>query len=189
MTVRVYFYADQVFFDFVNKTIKNLSKYNDDELYEQESMETATCIIMCSAAIESFLNVFAQRINIPEYAEFQKKSIKDKINNMYVNVSKKPDWSKGSLQDITNLTRVRNWLVHFKIKDNNIGLTNHYEWIVDDVNKYPILDPCLELKFSRVKRYYESSRQILFDIASLYDLQEEFEYLKDENYLSNFLVG
>lgn len=187
MTFRVEFFADQAFLSMIKRMLKNAESYNKDQKIDFELEETATAIVICHSACEAFLNLFTRNIETIDFYKYEKKSIIDKINILYGELGETADWTKLPLQDIRRIDKARNWLTHFK--DSNIGLTNSWgSWVVDEVNKKPKIDDSEELKYVRVKRYYDNSRMSLYRITELYQLHQNYEYLKTEDYTS-FLVG
>lgn len=187
MTFRINFYADQAFFSMVKRILENAKSYDDETKMDFEPEETATSIIVCHSACEAFLNIFANQIELNNFHEYEKKSVLDKVEILYSYKNQKADWSKLPLQDIRNLDKVRNWLTHFK--NSNIGLINSMgQWVIDEVNKKPKIEDHIELKYIKVARFYKNIRAALFDIVRLYEMEEYFEYLETENYMS-YLIG
>lgn len=76
--------------------------------------------------------------------------------------------------------------MHFK--DSDLGLFGSEGWI-DEINKKrPEIDDMLELKFERVRHYYDGIRTALLDIAKIYNLEDSYQYLSDKEYMG-YLVG
>ncbi|MFB0947846.1 MAG: hypothetical protein QMB24_17125 [Spirosomataceae bacterium] len=187
MTFRVHFFADQAFFSMIKKLLDDSPKHSVEQKFESEIQETATCIIICHSACEAFLNILFNFLSLDNFEDFERKSIIDKANILYEIKGQSVDWSKNPLQDMRQLEKVRNWLTHFK--DANVGLINSMgHWVVDKVNKRPKINDYQELKFSRVQRYYDNCREILYELCTIYGVEEDFEYLESEEYQC-YLVG
>ena len=186
MTFRVNFYADQAFLSMVKKILKNCESYTGDYKMDHEPAEAATAIILCTTSCEAFLNLFAREIAIPDFPSYDRKSIVRKIEYLYSQKDLEPDWSSHPLQDIKSLVKVRNWLVHFK--DSDLGLIGSEGWIDEETKTRPEIDDQHELKFERVRQYYDSCREVLLAIAKIYNLEESYQYLSDEDYMT-YLVG
>lgn len=186
MTFRVNFYADQALLSMVKKILKNGETYTEDYMIDHEPIEAATAIILCTTSCEAFLNLFAREIALPDFSAYERISVARKIEYLYSLKDLEPDWSSPLLKDIKSLVKVRNWLVHFK--DSDLGLIGSEGWIDEENKTRPEIDDQLELKFERVRQYYGSCREVLLAIAKVYDMEDSYQYLSDEDYMA-YLVG
>jgi len=187
MTARVHFYADQAFFSMVKRIIQNSSHYDKRTKQSFEPEESATVLVICHSACEAFLNIFAEHLSVTDLESFERKSILNKIEDLYKIKLLTPDWSRNPLQDIRKLDTVRNWLTHFK--SANMGLINSMgQWVQDEYNKRPKIDDYKELNYERANRYYDNVREGLIELCQVYDCLDYFDYLKNENY-NSYLIG
>jgi hypothetical protein len=181
MTFRVNFYAEQAFLSFVKKSIDNPSS-GKDEIVENGAM----CVIACVASIESFVNSLLKQDG--RFRHFDELKLGSKIETLADFGGIEIDSGSQPWQHISRLIRVRNWLVHYK--DSDIGLINSAgEWIIDDLNKYPKIDPDIDLSILSIRKFYNSTRQILIELAKGLQIDSYFyEFLDTENYEA-FQVG
>lgn len=175
MTFRVNFYAEQAFLSFVKKCIDNPSS-DKDETVENGSM----CVIACAASIEAFVNSLLKEDG--RFRHFDELKLASKIETLADFGEIEISWGTQPWQNISRLIRVRNWLVHYK--DSDIGLINSSgEWVIDEINKYPKIDPEADLSISSIEKFYNATRLILIDLAKglqvdpyLYDFLETEKY-------------
>lgn len=190
MTFRVTLYAHQAFLSMIKRTLVRIDKWSEKIKFKFEVEETATCIILCQTALESFLNDFYKEvIATSNYDDFEKKNFMDKINFFYEEKNKKPDWDKGCLQSVKKINSIRNWLIHFK--DGNIGLiSSTHGWVLDKNNKTKVYDFHNDLKVEKVKKYYNDTRRAMNQILELYEYDSFFPFdsIKTEKY-EPYLVG
>jgi hypothetical protein len=181
MTFRVNFYAEQAFLSFVKKYLNN-PIFDKDEIVENGAM----CAIACAASIEAMVNSLLREDG--KFRHFDELKLASKIETLADFGNVEVDWGIQPWQNIARLIRVRNWLVHYKSSD--IGLINSEgEWITDSLNKYPKIDPDTDLSRETIEKFYNSTRQILKELAVGLQFDSFFyEFLDTEQYEA-FLVG
>lgn len=181
MTHYFYFFAEQAFLS----QVKLLA--HREPIDTEKQMETgAICVIACVAAIESVVNSLL--INYVRFKHFDELRLSSKIEYIVEHRGEEISWGERPWQEVAELIRVRNWLVHYK--DSNIGLMNSDgEWIKDDVNKPPKIDPNVHLQLVRVRQYYQFTLMALRQLTLLCkDSLEEYSYLETEQF-EPVLVG
>ena len=181
MTFRVYFQAEQAFLSFVKRTLARPCK--DNEVVVEKG---AVCVLACEAALEAMVNsLLRDDGRLKHYDELK---LKSKIETIANYGGKQINWGAPPWQDIAHLIYLRNWLAHFK--DPDIGLINSDgQWIQDNYNRIPKIDPDKELSTRSIKRYYDSTRLCLIELSVCMGIDPYFyQFLDDEKY-ETYLVG
>jgi hypothetical protein len=145
----------------------------------------AVSIIACAAALEAMLNsMLARSGKLPAFDELR---LRSKLETIAHWGGRKIDWGSKPWQDITRLIAIRNRLAHYK--EAELGLMNTaMQWVVDDVNKPPKIDPMEELQYETVRRYYDAVRAGLKALAKWASLEElEYSFLETEEYVTFYL--
>lgn len=181
MTFRVYFFAEQAFLSQVKLLLST------EPIDEDKEIETgAICVMACAAAIEAIANtLLSGYIHFGNFDELRITSKIEHIANTNGGIIK---WGEAPWQNVAEIIKIRNWLAHFK--DSDIGLINSEgEWLKDEYNKKPKIDPDIHLSRTKVTGYYTNTLKAL-KILVLYckDDLDEFAYLETEDYQSR-LVG
>lgn len=173
MTFYVEFYADQAFLSFVKKHIAKDTKFDLED--------GAVCVMACAAAIEAIVNqLFISCSDIKHYDSFR---LKEKIETLGDIAKMKIDWGKEPWQGINKLIKVRNWLAHYK--ETTIGLVNSdSQWVTDEVNKKPKIDPGTVLSRQYVTDFYKSVLLSANSIVQELNTGAEFSFLETEEYES-----
>jgi hypothetical protein len=181
MSFRVYFQAEQTFLSFVKRTLAE--PCTDKDLTVENG---AVCVLACTAALEAMVNSLLR--NDGRFKHFDELKLASKIETISDFGGKEIDWGAKPWQDIAQLIRLRNWLSHFK--DPDIGLINSDGWwIQDSHNKIPKIDPDKDLSAKALKRYYDSTRLGLKELAVCTGLDLTcYEFLNTERY-ETYLVG
>lgn len=181
MTFNVFFFAEQAYLSYVKKALMN-----DPVDYDHEIESGALCTISSAAAIEAISNtLLIEDIKIDNFDGLR---IDTKFEKIVEFGGQKIIWGEQPWQDVAELIRVRNWLLHFK--NSNIGLINNEgRWIKDDFNKVPKFSPDIHLRRERTARYYQCVREaskIL--VLSCKKELDEYYFLENEEYQPT-LVG
>lgn len=181
MTFNVYFYAEQAYLSHVKKVLTT-----DPVNYDHEIESGALCAISSAAAIEAIANaLICEYIKLEKFDDLR---IESKFEEIVKFGSGKIVWGVSPWQDVAELIRVRNWLVHFK--NSNIGLLNSEgRWIKDEYNKIPKITPSIHLRREKTARYYQCIREaskIL--VLSCKKQLDEYNFLENEEYQPT-LVG
>ena len=136
------------------KTARTLIRNETDE---EEVSNAAVAIISCAAAVEAVANgLLRDALNFQYFDELK---LRSKIELICESTSK-VDWGAAPWQSIDRLVRIRNWLMHFK--ESDIGLINsNWNWVTDDINKKPKIDPILELSNVSAAKYYNATLDAL----------------------------
>lgn len=179
MTYRVYFYAEQAFLSQTRQLLQNKDPDKEQEI-------ACVCILACASAIEAVVNdLLSKQIKFRHFDELR---ITSKIEYIQLFGGAEPNWGVEPWQSVSRLIKIRNWLAHYK--DSDIGLVNSdFDWLTDESNSRPKLDPYAELTFDRAQKYYDTSRAALFSLSTHAGAnQDRFDYLLTEHY-EPFLVG
>lgn len=175
MTYNVYFYAEQAYLSHVKKVLST-----EPVNYDHEIESGALCAISSAAAIEAIANaLLSEYIKLENFDDLR---IELKLERIVEFGSGEIIWGESPWQDVAELIRVRNWLLHFK--NSNIGLTNSKgRWIKDEYNKIPKFAPDIHLRRSKTARYYQCVREaskIL--VLSCKNQLDEYSFLDNEEY-------
>lgn len=145
----------------------------------------AACVLACQAALEAIVNNLLQRQT--KLRHWDELKLKSKIDTLADLGGIAVDWGKNPWQEITRLIRIRNWLTHNK--ESYIGLIGAFgDWVVDDVNKIPRLDPEAELLEASIRRFYDAVRESGMLLGAAMGAEAEYEFLVSEKY-EPVLVG
>jgi hypothetical protein len=153
---------------------------------DQEIESGAICAIACAAAIEAIANrLLSEHLKISYFDELR---ISSKFEFIAKSNGYKLAWGEHPWQEIAELIRIRNWLIHFK--SSSIGLLNSDGvWLKDEYNQIPRIDPGLHLRRAKSKKYYESVLQASKSLVlHCQDNLDEYSFLETENYQS-ILIG
>lgn len=171
MTFYVEFFADQAFLSFVKKHISKDAKYDLED--------GAVCVMSCAAALEAVVNqLFITKTSLRHFDSLR---FYEKIETLGDFAGIIVDWGSEPWQGINELIKVRNWLAHYK--DTTVGLINSdSQWIVDNVNKKPKMDPSVVLSRSSSKRYYDSVLKGSSELTVALGAGSDFDFLQSQNY-------
>lgn len=171
MTFYVDFYADQAFLSFVKKHIEKEGDFNLED--------GAVCIMSCAAALEAIINQFF--ISYTSLRHYDSLRFFEKIETLGDLSDVKVDKGNEPWQGIDNLIKIRNWLAHYK--DTTIGLINSdSEWIVDEANKKPKIEPGMALSKHNIEKCYKSVLVAASILAEKLNTGIEYDYLKTQDY-------
>lgn len=181
MTFRVYFFAEQAFLSQV-KFLLSIEPVDEDKEIELG----AICVMACAAAIEAIANTLLS--GYIRFEHFDELRISSKIEHIANTNSSNINWGEAPWQDVAEIIKIRNWLMHFK--DSNIGLINSEgDWLKDEYNKKPKIVPDLYLSKTKATDYYKSTLKALkLLVLHCKDKLDEFDYLESEKYQSS-LIG
>lgn len=171
MTFYVEFYAEQAFLSFVKSHLTKETKFDLED--------GAVCVLSCTAAIEAILNrLFENDGRLKHYDSLR---LPEKIETLADFAKVEVLWGNKPWQDIGQLISVRNWLAHYK--NSTIGLINSdSQWVVDDINKKPRLEPGVVLSRKNVTNYYRAVLSGCQMLVTGLDQGLHFGFLSDENY-------
>jgi len=177
MTFYVEFFADQVFLSFVKKHIEKETKFGLED--------GAVCVMSSAAALEAIVNqLFISKTSLKYFDSFR---FYEKIETLASFGGIEVNWGQGPWQGINELIKVRNWLAHYK--ETTIGLINSdSQWIIDNVNKKPKIEPGIVLSRSNSQKYYNAVLTGSFELAQALKAGCEFDFLLSQNYES-IIVG
>lgn len=171
MTFYVDFYAEQAFLSFVKSQVTKEAKFGLED--------GAVCVLSCAAAIEAILNRLFE--NDGRLRHYDSLRISEKIETLADFAQVKVLWGNKPWQDIGQLISVRNWLAHYK--NSTIGLVNSdSQWVVDDINKKPKLEPGVVLSREYVTNYYKAVLASCQLIVTGLNQDVHFSFLADEDY-------
>lgn len=177
MTFEVHFYSEHAALLSVKEA---LLKYPSIDEYPQRYLAVgASCILSCHVALEAIVNTLIQRQ--ARLTHWDSLRLLEKIDTIAELESKTIKWGEIPWQRIPALIRVRNWLAHSK--RSYIGLSGlDDEWVDDELNKRPKIDPEHEFKEQSVRQYYNAVRSGAFALSNMVQLEEEYDFLETENY-------
>lgn len=177
MTFEVHFYAEQALLFSVKCA---LASYPKDDEYPQKFLAVgASSILSCQAALEAIVNSLIQRQG--RLTHWDRLSLLQKIDTIAELSGESIDWGKVQWKRVRELIKVRNWLAHSK--KTYVGLSGFEdEWIVDRLNKNPRVDPEIQFTEKSVREYYNSVRQVAFELSKIVQVEEEYQFLETEYY-------
>ncbi len=171
MTFYVDFYADQAFLLFVKQRI------SEKEIFDVQ--DGAVCVISSAAALEAIVNQMFILKPILKY--YDSLRFKEKIETLCEFGGTKISWGEEPWQTISELGKVRNWLIHYK--DTTIGLMNNeFQWVVGGENRKPRMDPDIFLSKAYSEKYYKSVLDGALRLANYLDVSSEFDSLSSQDY-------
>ncbi len=172
MTFEVEFHEEHAALWHVRYSLENFPDHTIPFAYLAQG---SACILCCASALEAIVNKIFQYSNpISTWDELR---ILSKITTLHELKGEKIDWGSQPWQDITKLIKLRNWLAHNK--EAYIGLSNSDgQW----VGKIPQINPEVDLDKRAIEKMYNSVRQGGFILATLWNLESSFDFLKNEKY-------